>query len=81
MAAATGYLGTYLQGGTQASNFAFLTPRRFFAEQEMFYTNIYFHINKRCLSEGKSVRAIKPPEIELRVVSLPPTTRRIKVPR
>ena len=55
VATATGYLGTYLQGGAQGANFAFLTPQRFFAEQEMFYTNIYFHINKRCLSEGKQL--------------------------
>jgi LacI family transcriptional regulator len=51
IATSTGYLASYLPSQVQSWNFAFVTPRRFFAEQEMFYTNIFYHINKRCLAD------------------------------
>jgi LacI family transcriptional regulator len=55
LATSTGYLQTYLQNGSTAANFAFITPKRFFAEQEMFYTNIYFLINNRCIADAKQL--------------------------
>jgi len=55
LAASTGYLQNYQQSGIQAANFAFVTPKRFFAEQEMFYTTIYFMINNRCIADGKNL--------------------------
>ncbi len=52
LAAHVGYLRTYEKTERGPSNFAFLTPRRFFSEQEMFYTNIYYQINKRCMADA-----------------------------
>ncbi len=36
-------------------SFAFITPKRFFLEDETFYTAVYYYISKRCMEKGYSL--------------------------
>ena len=36
-----------------SNNFAFVVPKRFFLENENFYTTIYYYLNKQCQKTGQ----------------------------
>ena len=50
-----GYLDKYTQNNVAAASFAFVTPKRFFVEHEMFYTSIYLQVNKRCVNDNRQL--------------------------
>ena len=48
-----GYDRKNLQGRQKSRNLAFVVPKRFFLENENFYTTIYYYLNKRCQAAGQ----------------------------
>lgn len=50
-----GYTNTKLNKKTENYNFALLCPKRFFLEDENFYTTIYYYLNKKATSNGHTL--------------------------
>lgn len=49
-----GYMMPQTVGGVHY-RYAFICPKRFFLEDDTFYTTIYYYINKLCVEQGSSV--------------------------
>jgi LacI family transcriptional regulator len=46
-----GYVKLKNDSSEQSYRFAWITPKRFFLEDESFYTTIYYYINEKCVTE------------------------------
>jgi len=50
-----GYAKKSRASATNAYRFAFVCPKRFFLEDDTFYTTIYYYINKTCTEQGHEI--------------------------
>lgn len=50
-----GYTKIKRETEKQSYKFAWICPKRFFLEDETFYSTIYYYINKRCMEKGYSI--------------------------
>lgn len=50
-----GYSKVNHEGENRNYHFAWICPKRFFLEDETFYTTIYYYINKRCIEKGYTI--------------------------
>jgi LacI family transcriptional regulator len=50
-----GYSRKNVPGRQKSNSLAFVVPKRFFLENENFYTTIYYYLNKRCQTSGQAL--------------------------
>lgn len=50
-----GYIKVKRDSDKQSYHFAWVCPKRFFLEDETFYSTIYYYINKRCMEKEYSI--------------------------
>ena len=50
-----GYIAQKRENNVQVSKFAYVTPKRFIFEAELFYTQIFYHLNEKCIENGISL--------------------------
>ncbi len=50
-----GYKRKSIPAGQRSGSLAFVVPKRFFLENENFYTTIYYYLNKRCQAAGQAL--------------------------
>lgn len=67
-----GYFNEKKNQSTKMDKFAFLVPKRFFLENENFYTTIYYYLNKECLQKNITLSLFVVNSEEEKNLSIPP---------
>lgn len=67
-----GYVYTTKPSTAQINKLACVVPKRFFLENENFYTTIYYYLNKQCLSESLDLSLFVVNHTEEKSVLIPP---------
>lgn len=70
-----GYSRKNVQSRQKSGSLAFVVPKRFFLENENFYTTIYYYLNKRCQAAGQALSNFVVNSREESGLELPPVLK------